>query len=120
MKQTQWNELEKTFHEPARLALVTALCSREEGLGFKELREECGLTDGNLSRHLKVLEEAGVVHLHKQGKGRGSHTQVWMTEQGRETFQQYLATLEALLHGALESLEERKAPEDGLSSFVMG
>lgn len=100
-----WNDLEKSIHEPARLALITRLCAGKDGLGFQELKSECGLTDGNLSRHLKVLEEAGIIHLHKVGKGRRSHTCVKLTPDGREAFLRYLYSLEKVLHGALDALD---------------
>lgn len=100
-----WNDLEKSIHEPARLALVTRLCAEKDGLGFQELKSECGLTDGNLSRHLKVLEEANIICLHKVGKGRRSHTSVILTPDGREAFLRYLYSLEKVLHGALDALE---------------
>ncbi|WFB35765.1 transcriptional regulator [Kiritimatiellota bacterium B12222] len=100
-----WNDLEKSIHEPARLALITRLCAEKDGLGFQDLKSECGLTDGNLSRHLKVLEEAGIIHLHKVGKGRRSHTCVKLTPDGREAFLRYLYSLEKVLHGALDALE---------------
>lgn len=99
-----WNELEKSIHEPARLALITRLCAEKEGLGFQALKAECGLTDGNLSRHLKVLEEAKIVHQHKVGKGRSSHTTISITPDGRESFLRYLQSLEKVLHGALDAL----------------
>ena len=102
---THWNEIEKKFHEPARLALVTALCSCPKGLGFQDLKSQCGLTDGNLSRHLKVLEEAGIVQQHKFGKGRRSRTLVILTPAGRGEFMDYLQALERVLHGAIEALE---------------
>ena len=101
----QWNELEKKFHEPARLALVTTLCETADGFGFQELKSRCGMTDGNLSRHLKVLEEGGVVTQHKAGKGRRARTLVVLTPEGREAFLEYLQTLEGVLNGALEALE---------------
>ncbi len=100
-----WNELEKSIHEPARLAIVTRLCAEKAGLGFQDLKSECGLTDGNLSRHLKVLEEASIIHLDKVGKGRKSHTCVKLTPDGREAFLRYLYSLEKVLHGALDALE---------------
>jgi len=100
-----WSDLEKKFHEPARLALVTALCESPAGLGFQELKEFCGMTDGNLSRHLKVLEEGGIVQQHKTGRGRRARTQVVLTRGGRDAFLEYLQALERVLHGALEALE---------------
>jgi len=105
-----WSDLEKKFHEPARLALVTALCESPAGLGFQELKEFCAMTDGNLSRHLKVLEEAGAIQQHKTGRGRRARTQVVMTPGGRDAFWEYLQALERVLHGALEALEPAQPP----------
>ncbi len=114
-----WNEIAKTFHEPARLALVTALCSESKGLGFQELKSCCGLTDGNLSRHLKVLEEAGVVQQLKSGRGPRARTLVWLTARGREEFLVYLQSLERVLHGALEALEPEVSARPPLSSLAV-
>jgi len=109
-----WNELEKSIHEPARLALVTTLSGSPGGLGFQDLKAECGLTDGNLSRHLKVLQDAGIVRQHKAGKGRRSRTRVVMTPSGRDAFLKYLHSLEKVLHGAIDTLEaeERQGASD--------
>ncbi len=104
-----WSDLEKKFHEPARLALVTTLCERPAGLGFQDLKARCGMTDGNLSRHLKVLEEGGVVQQHKAGRGRRARTLVILTPDGREAFLEYLQALERVLHGALDALEPGKS-----------
>ncbi len=49
-----YDGLDRIFHEKARLGIVTSLVSQGEGLGFSELKALCGLTDGNLSRHLQV------------------------------------------------------------------
>jgi len=97
-----WNELERSIHEPARLALVTTLCASEGGMSFQDLKAECGLTDGNLSRHLKVLEEAGIIRVQKAGKGRSSRTRVSMSGTGRDAFMNYLHSLEKVLQGALQ------------------
>jgi len=101
-----WNDLERSIHEPARLAVVTKLCGEAAGLGFQELKQHCGLTDGNLSRHLKVLEEAGIVKLSKAGRGRKAHTRVRMTPEGREAFSRYLLSLEKILNSAMDALEQ--------------
>lgn len=105
-----WNDLEKKFHEPARLALVTALCERPGGLGFQDLKLRCGMTDGNLSRHLKVLEEGEIIRLHRAGRGRKAHTQVVLSPKGREEFHLYLQALERVLHGALTQPTPETAP----------
>src|SRR5947208_153614 len=53
--------LERVLHEKARLGIMTSLVTRPEGLLFSELKRLCALTDGNLSRHLDVLREAGLL-----------------------------------------------------------
>ena len=53
-----YEALERIFHEPSRLAIMSELCAVHQGLAFNELKERCGLTDGNLSRHLAALEKA--------------------------------------------------------------
>lgn len=47
--------LERIFHEPNRLAVMSHLAAAAQGLTFPALRDACGLTDGNLNRHLKAL-----------------------------------------------------------------
>jgi DNA-binding transcriptional ArsR family regulator len=105
-KKPLWNELERSIHEPARLAIITFLCAHQQGVGFQDLKEECGLTDGNLSRHLKVMQEAGLVTTRKVGKGRASRTNVTLTAAGRTAFLRYLHSLEKVLHGAVEALDQ--------------
>ena len=53
--------LDRVIHERARLGVLTSLIGHPKGLVFGDLRRLCGLTDGNLSRHLHVLQEAGLV-----------------------------------------------------------
>ena len=55
-----YDGLERVLHEKARLGIMTSLVTRPEGLLFSELKRLCALTDGNLSRHLDVLREAGL------------------------------------------------------------
>ena len=50
-KEPATNALERIFHEPNRLAIMSTLCAADEGLAFTDLRDACGLTDGNLNRH---------------------------------------------------------------------
>src|SRR6059058_3272427 len=57
--------LERVFHEKARLGIMTSLVTHPKGLIFADLKELCALTDGNLSRHLQVLHEAGFVEITK-------------------------------------------------------
>ena len=53
-----YNELTRVFHEPSRLAIMSALCAAASGLSFNELKAACDLTDGNQSRHLKTLGDS--------------------------------------------------------------
>lgn len=55
--------LDRVFHEKGRLGIVSSLAAQADGLTFSELEGLCALTDGNLSRHLQVLEEAGYVEI---------------------------------------------------------
>ncbi len=92
--------LDRVLHERARLSILTALCTAGKGRVFAELKRLCDLTDGNLSRHLKVLDEARFVRLTKRGEGRGSETRVRMTAAGRRAFVAYLDELERVLRDA--------------------
>lgn len=66
------DRLSRVFHEPRRLAIMSVLCaSAPTGLSFSELRAQCGLTDGNLNRHLKTLEEAGAITRQRTQRGSG-------------------------------------------------
>ena len=57
--------LDRVIHERARLSILTSLIAHSKGLLFGDLKQLCGLTDGNLSRHLQVLQEAGLVEIAK-------------------------------------------------------
>lgn len=95
-----YGALKSIFHEPNRLAIMSALCSAANGLKFRELKEQCELTDGNLSRHLKALEEAAVVQIEKKFVGAKPQTTVLLTDDGREKFVLYLQALEEVLQKA--------------------
>ena len=92
--------LDRVLHEKARLSIMTSLADHPKGLSFTELRELCGLTDGNLSRHMQILEEAGMVLVIKGFEGRRSHTSCQLTDAGRTRFSDYLAVLEQVLRSA--------------------
>ena len=52
-----YDGLDRVIHEKARLGLLTSLMAHPKGLAFADLKLLCGLTDGNLSRHLDVLHD---------------------------------------------------------------
>ena len=60
-----YDGLDRVIHERARLSVLTSLIAHPKGLVFGNLRAMCGLTDGNLSRHLQVLEEAQLIAIDK-------------------------------------------------------
>ncbi|HMO69252.1 MAG TPA: transcriptional regulator [Novosphingobium sp.] len=106
--------LDRLFHERARLGIVTSLAGRAEPIAFVELRRLCGLTDGNLNRHLQALAEAGYVELRKdQASPRGSTT-CRLTELGRERFLTYLAELERALGDARRAAREAASASGAL------
>ena len=92
--------LEKIFHEPNRLAIMSALCAAPGGVTFGELKAACGLTDGNLSRHLAALEADGVIRVKKEFVGAKPRTTVFLTDAGLDRFNDYLTALEDVLQQA--------------------
>ena len=91
------------------MAIVSVLCTSRDGVSFTELRDRCGLTDGNLSRHLKTLEEDGVVRSVKAFVGGKPHTTVVLTPSGVRRFQAYLDALETVFKQAKAAMGEKTA-----------
>jgi len=96
-----YDGLDRALHEKARLGLLTSLVAHPDGLRFGELRGLCALTDGNLSRHLEVLHEEGLVELWKGHERRRPQTLVRLTPEGRRRFLTYLEELERVVRDAL-------------------
>ena len=92
--------LNRVLHEKARLGILTALRTRADGLLFGELKELCSLTDGNLSRHLTVLQDAGLVGIKKGQLGRRPQTWARLTTRGKKEFDAYLAELAQVIQDA--------------------
>ena len=82
---------------------MTSLMAHPKGLAFADLKQLCGLTDGNLSRHLQVLQEAGLVEVTKGYEGNRPHTSYRLTKAGRRRFLDYLAVLERLVRDAAKA-----------------
>ena len=108
--------LQRIFHERGRLAVCTCLVAHPDGLTFTELQEACGLTDGNLARHLAALAEMGIVSVTKEtGNGRPTTT-CRITSTGRTRFLGYIDELEAVVHdvhaqaGADSASHSRRLP----------
>lgn len=91
------DDLDPLLHERGRLAIAALLVAVEDGLPFTEMRDELGMTDGNLSVHLQKLEEKGYVAIHKHFVGRRPQTMCRLTPAGRHAFARYLEHLEAIV-----------------------
>jgi DNA-binding HxlR family transcriptional regulator len=89
--------LDRLIHERARLSVLTSLITHTKGLAFGELKQLCGLTDGNLSRHLQVLEEAGLVSVVKGIEQNRPQTLCRVTAVGRRRYIDYLSVLEQVV-----------------------
>lgn len=111
--------LERIIHEKARLGILTSLVSHPKGLVFADLKDLCALTDGNLSRHLQVLNEAGLVEVWKGYHQNRPQTLCRLTETGRTRFLEYIIVLENVVSDALAASRSERpaigAPAEGWS-----
>jgi Transcriptional regulators len=92
--------LDRVIHERARLSVLTSLLTHPKGVAFGDLKELCSLTDGNLSRHLRVLEEANMVEIVKGHEHNRPLTVCRITTAGRKRYLEYLETLEQVVRDA--------------------
>jgi DNA-binding MarR family transcriptional regulator len=92
--------LDRVIHEKARLSVLTSLVAHPKGLVFGDVKQMCGLTDGNLSRHLQVLQEAGLVAIEKGYDQNRPQTVVRLTPDGRARYLEYLEVLEQVVRDA--------------------
>ncbi len=95
-----YHGLDRVFHEKARLGIVSSLIGHADGLAFSDLKSLCDLTDGNLSRHLQVLQEAGYIEIEKGFDGKRPCTRCRLSRKGRVRFSDYLCVLEQVLRKA--------------------
>jgi DNA-binding transcriptional ArsR family regulator len=99
------SKLDRVLHEPARLSIASVLASRPEA-SFVQIKELLSITDGNLSVHLRALEEAGYVTVTKAFIERKPRTTARLSRKGRAALSRYLDTLEALLRAARSARPE--------------
>jgi DNA-binding MarR family transcriptional regulator len=92
--------LDRVIHERARLSVLTSLITNPKGLAFVDLKQLCSLTDGNLSRHLSVLEKAKMVEILKGHDRNRPQTLCRITPSGRKRYLEYLETLEQVVKDA--------------------
>lgn len=95
--------LDRVIHERARLGILSCLAAVEAPLTFADLKGLCDLTDGNLSRHLHALEQAGLIEL-KRGTRQGRPlTLVMFSGEGRQRFMDYVEVLETIIRTSSEA-----------------
>lgn len=91
-------ELSRIIHERTRLHILARLAGNpRRPISFNELKEALGLTSGNLSIHLKSLEEAGVIKISKRFSNNKSLTEAEITEEGIKALDEYLAEMESII-----------------------
>ena len=91
--------LDETIHQPARLRIMTMLVSQQEGgrLAYGFIQKTLGLTGGNLTTHLRKLEDAGYLAMNKEFVDSKPRTWIEATQGGRAAFAGYLVNLEKTL-----------------------
>jgi DNA-binding MarR family transcriptional regulator len=103
--------LDRVIHEKARLGIITSLATHPSGLLFNDLKELCALTDGNLSRHLQILSEAGLVRIWKGFKDNRPQTLCQLSDVGLRRFVEYINVLESVVTDALGAKQPAASPE---------
>jgi DNA-binding MarR family transcriptional regulator len=98
--------LDRIIHERARLSILTSLITNPKGLTFNDLKQLCSLTDGNLSRHLRVLESARLVEIVKGHEHNRPQTVCRITASGRKRYVEYLSTLEQVVQDAAKAAKD--------------
>jgi DNA-binding MarR family transcriptional regulator len=96
-----YDGLDRIIHEKARLSVLTSLVAHPRGLLFGRLKDLCGLTDGNLSRHLQILQEAGFIEIAKTFEHNRPQTTCRITSSGRKRYVEYLRVLEQVVRDAV-------------------
>jgi len=105
-----YDGLDRVIHEKARLSILTSLMTHPKGLAFGDLKRLCGLTDGNLSRHIKVLQGADLVSVTKGYEGNRPHTSCIITAAGQKQFLEYVSVLEQVVRDAgLKNTKDKAA-----------
>jgi DNA-binding HxlR family transcriptional regulator len=106
-----YDGLDRVIHEKARLGVLTSLVAHPKGVVFGELKKLCALTDGNLSRHLAVLEEARLIDIEKGYEHNRPQTTCRVTALGRKRYLEYLKVLEQVVRDAARAANGSGVPE---------
>ena len=101
-----YSGLERIMHERARLSILSSLATHPEGLLFNDLKAVCSLTDGNLSRQLTALQEAGLVDVVKGVRNNRPTTLCRLSASGKKRFLEYVSELERVVADASVATRE--------------
>jgi DNA-binding MarR family transcriptional regulator len=118
-----YDGLDRVIHEKARLGVLTSLIAHPKGVVFGDLKKMCALTDGNLSRHLQVLEEAKLIEIEKGYDHNRPKTICRITAQGRHRYLDYLKVLEQVVRDAARAAKTGGAKTGsvpGVASLGLG
>lgn len=91
-----FSQLNRVIHEKGRLAIMSALAGTPE-LSFTELRGSLEMTDGNLTTHIRILQEEGLISVTKSYQNNRSLTTCALTKAGRKAFTDYIDLLEQIV-----------------------
>jgi DNA-binding MarR family transcriptional regulator len=89
-------QLDRVIHEKGRLAIMSLLAAAPQ-LSFTEIRDTLNMTDGNITAHVRTLQEAGYVSVTKSFQGGRPLTTYSLTTEGRKAFTGYIDLLEKIV-----------------------
>jgi DNA-binding MarR family transcriptional regulator len=89
-------QLDRVIHEKGRMAIMSLLAARDE-LSFTELRNSLGMTDGNITTHIRTLQQAGYIAVTKSVQEKRPLTTCSLTIAGRKAFEDYINLLEVIV-----------------------
>jgi DNA-binding MarR family transcriptional regulator len=89
MKTETFSQLDKVIHEKGRMAIMSCISSHPD-LSFRELKDLLQMTDGNLSMHIRTLQQAGYLAVSKTFLENRPHTSYRLTKQGKQAFKNYI------------------------------
>ena len=107
MNPETFQHLDKVIHEKGRMAIMSMLAASVE-LSFTELRDALGMTDGNVTTHIRTLQKAGYVAVAKSFQYKRPLTICTLTAAGRKAFAAYVGLLEGIVKSAKQSEKKYK------------
>lgn len=90
--------LNKAFDNKTRLGIMSLLMI-QDGVDYNDMKNDLGVTDGNLASHIKYLEKDELIRIEKSFKGKKPNTKYYATEKGKTTFKKHIEILEKIIKG---------------------